>query len=217
MAYLVHIGNSSKHLRQRNTACHYHGAAFLTRRRKKIKQEIEPLLLKLMSSIVLFRALDREDMVYLLRGATKATFAPSQIVFEEGASGDAMYVVIAGQFEVFRRMAGGDAHIAFVNPGEHFGEMALLRDKPRTASVQALTPSVALCLSRNTLFSRPSMTVDLLKNMVGLMAEHLSEMNNEVLLLDVSRYRTRKTSPGAQASTDIVKEMLSFANLDQMR
>ncbi len=156
-------------------------------------------------------------MVYLLRGATKATFAPSQIVFEEGARGDAMYVVIAGQFEVFRRMNGDDAHIAFVNPGEHFGEMALLRDKPRTASVQAVTPAVALCLSRTILFSRPGMTVDLLKNMVGLMAEHLSEMNNEVLLLDVSRYRTSKTSATTQASTDIVKEMLTFANLDQMR
>ena len=49
----------------------------------KIKQEIDPLLLKLMSSIVLFRALEREAMVYLLRGATKATFAPSQIVLKK--------------------------------------------------------------------------------------------------------------------------------------
>lgn len=149
--------------------------------------EFEPLLLKLMSSIILFRDLEREDLVDLLRGASKATFRSRELVFEEGYAGHSLYIVIQGKFEVFKNVQGVDAHVAYVQPGEHFGEIALVTDRPRTASVRAVEDSIALRLTKAAIFAHPRVAVYLLKNMAYLMSTHLCEMNEEVLLLDVSR------------------------------
>ncbi|MGZ3159024.1 MAG: Crp/Fnr family transcriptional regulator [Burkholderiaceae bacterium] len=149
--------------------------------------EIEPLLLKLLSSIILFRGLEREELVDLLRGASKVVFNPGELVFEEGFPGHSLYVVMQGKFEVFKKIDGAEAHIAAVSTGEHFGEIALVTEQPRTASVRALEKSVALRLTKSAVFAKPKVAVYLLKNMAGLMAAHLDEMNNEVLLLDVTR------------------------------
>lgn len=159
--------------------------------------EIEPLLLKLMSSIILFRELEREDLVDLLKGASKASFRAKDLVFEQDFSGHSMYIVIQGKFEVFKTIAGSDAHIAYVMPGEHFGEIALVTDRPRMASVRAVEDSVALRLTKAAIFSQPKVAVYLLKNMAYLMSSHLSEMNDEVLLLNVSR-RMRGGAPSVE-------------------
>lgn len=150
--------------------------------------ELEPLLLKLMSSIVLFRDLTREDLVDLLRCASKVVFTEGELAFEEGASGKSLYVVVHGSFEVFKMVEGNEAHIALVSPGEHFGEIALVTNRPRTASVRAKGKAVALRLTQAAIFDQPKVAVNLLKNMAALMADHLSAMNNEVLLLDASRH-----------------------------
>lgn len=149
--------------------------------------EIEPLLLKLMSSIVLFRELEREDLVDLLKGASKASFHARDLVFEQDYSGHSMYIVVQGKFEVFKNVGGSEAHIAYVFPGEHFGEIALVTDRPRMASVRAVEESVALRLTKAAIFAQPKVAVFLLKNMAALLSSHLAEMNDEVLLLDVSR------------------------------
>ena len=167
--------------------------------------KVESLLLKLMSSIVLFRELEREDLAELLRGASKATFAPGDMVFEEGSSGNSMYVVVQGKFEVFKQVDKSEAHVAFVLPGEHFGEMALIANRHRMASVRAAEKSVALRLTEGAIFAQAKVAVSLLKNMAWLMAEHLSEMNSEVLLLDASRRHGNKAhvpvaEPAAEAN-----------------
>jgi CRP-like cAMP-binding protein len=149
--------------------------------------EIEPLLLKLLSSIILFRGLEREELVELLRGASKVVFQPDELVFEEGYPGHSLYVVMQGSFQVFKKIDGAEAHIATVSVGEHFGEIALVTEQPRTASVRAVEESIALRLTKSAVFAKPKVAVYLLKNMAGLMAAHLQEMNNEVLLLDATR------------------------------
>lgn len=156
--------------------------------------EFEPLLVKLMSSIVLFRELQREDLVHLLRGASKAAFDAGDLVFEEGFPGHSVYVVVHGRFEVFKVIDGTEAHIADVLPGEHFGEMALVTDRQRMASVRATEDSVALRLTKTVIFAQPRLAVSLLKNMTVLMADHLAEMNDVVLLLDVSRRQKLKAT-----------------------
>lgn len=157
--------------------------------------EIEPLLLKLMSSILLFRELEREDLVDLLRSASKAVFAPGDIVFEEGFSGHSMYVVAQGEFEVLRSVGSNETHIANIFPGEHFGEIALVTDRPRLATVRAVKDSVALRLTKTAVFAQPKVAVLLLKNMAHLMADNLSSMNDEVMLLDMSRRRHAQLAP----------------------
>jgi CRP-like cAMP-binding protein len=61
------------------------------------------------------------------------TFSAGQLIIEEGTPGDVMYVVQEGEVDI--RL--GDKVIDFAGPGGIVGEMALLSDKPRSASVVA--------------------------------------------------------------------------------
>lgn len=150
--------------------------------------DIEQLLLKLIASVTLFRDLQRQDLLQLLKGSSKIAFAAGKLVFEEGARAeDSMYVVVSGKFEIFRRVGGHDAHIAYVRAGEHFGEMALVTDQPRTASVRALEDSSVLRLSKESVFAEPRIAVNVMKCMFALVSAELRARNAEVLLLDASR------------------------------
>ena len=71
---------------------------------------------------------------------SEAHFAAEQIVFEEHAAGDALYIVKAGRVQISRGLASGHRHVLMeMGPGDLFGEMALFDGKPRSAQVAALT------------------------------------------------------------------------------
>jgi len=65
-----------------------------------------------------------------------------QTLFHEGDAGDRAYVVRSGKLEISRRVGGAEVVIAVVEAGTLLGEMALIDDQPRSATVRALEPSV---------------------------------------------------------------------------
>ncbi len=64
-------------------------------------------------------------------------FHAGEVVFEENSDGRQMYVINAGQVHVLRRSQGRQVRIGTLGPGEIFGEMALVDDQPRSATVVA--------------------------------------------------------------------------------
>ncbi len=84
--------------------------------------------------------------------------ADGEYVFQEGAPGDAWYLVHAGEVEVFKASADGDARsVAVLGVRTCFGEMAILDGSPRSASVRANGDVTAFCFPRadfNELISR---------------------------------------------------------------
>ena len=73
-----------------------------------------------------------------------AQVAPAQWRFAEGERGDTFYVVVEGSLEV----SSDGRLLRTIGPGDFFGEIALLRDVPRTATVSAATDSVLLVIRR---------------------------------------------------------------------
>jgi len=71
-------------------------------------------------------------------------FQPGDIIFEEGAPGDFMYVVLEGEVEIIHR----GVVINRISSGEIFGEMALIDDSPRSAMAQAGLPSKLALVNR---------------------------------------------------------------------
>ena len=146
------------------------------------KPVVDNLLLRLISRVALFQNFEREDIVGLLHHVTKATFASGDIVFEEGAEGQSMYVVVQGCFEVYREFKGKTEQIAKISPGEHFGEIALLSSRTRTASVRCLDAGVALRFNKQAIYSQPNAAAIFYRNMSVLVAERLVSVNEEMIL-----------------------------------
>lgn len=65
-------------------------------------------------------------------------FAAGQVVFEEGARGDRVYLILDGRAEVKRLENGVETVLAVLLPGQFFGELAILHDAPRAATVRAI-------------------------------------------------------------------------------
>lgn len=68
-------------------------------------------------------------------------FGPGEVIFREGDQGRHVYVIKSGTVEVLvKRPDGSQEVIRRLGSGDHFGEMALLRKAPRSATVRTVTP-----------------------------------------------------------------------------
>lgn len=75
------------------------------------------------------------------RGVSQVHFEAGETIFRQGDPGDLVYTIVRGEVEVIREEPDGEARLLTrMGPGEYFGEMALISDAPRTATVRALTP-----------------------------------------------------------------------------
>ena len=78
-----------------------------------------------------------EALRQLAAGAPTRTFAPGETIIRQGELGESIFFVLEGGVEVFVRRGEGEALIDRHGPGSYFGELALLGDRRRTATVRA--------------------------------------------------------------------------------
>ena len=95
-------------------------------------------------AVPMLRPLPVPVMDHLARNLTRAQVPAGQPVFEQGDQGDRFYVIAAGEADVF----GDSRRIRTLQSGDSFGEIALLRDVPRTAEVRARTQLDLYALTR---------------------------------------------------------------------
>src|SRR5690606_29442959 len=82
---------------------------------------------------------------------TTETCKERENVVSEGEEGNKFYIIVRGKFEVIKRMPDGqEQRVALLEDGDHFGEIALLRNIRRTATVRSIGPSVLLSIRRET-------------------------------------------------------------------
>ena len=81
----------------------------------------------------------------------RKAYAPGELILREGDPGDSAYIIVSGTCRAFRAVENGEETLGTMGPGDVFGEMALLLDEPRAASVQAVEPVTLLVLDRATL------------------------------------------------------------------
>jgi MFS family permease len=95
-------------------------------------------------AVTMLRPLPISTIEHLARNVREESADPGQVVIKQGQVGDRFYVIIDGEVEVKE-----NGHLLRVmSAGESFGEIALLRDVPRTTTVQARTPLTLYALDR---------------------------------------------------------------------
>ncbi len=123
-----------------------------------------------LKALSLFKKVDEEVLEILVGKFKGEAFAPGETIIKQGDPGDKFYIIISGKAEARQAGTHGrDISLGIMNEGSHFGEIALLMDSPRTASVEAITPISVLNLDRKD-FDR------LLKDVSGLKERLISEM-----------------------------------------
>ncbi len=92
----------------------------------------------------LFAGLSEHDLDWLIQKAEPLSIRAGELLIEEGSPGDAMYIILEGEFEVTKRSGPQDIAIDVRDPGTVIGEMSLIDHAPRSASVRALRDSRVL-------------------------------------------------------------------------
>lgn len=117
----------------------------------------------------------------MVRGALGRIYRDGEVIIRQGSTGDSMYVIQGGRVEVLQNSdSAGEQHLAFLERGDFFGEMAVFEKETRSATVRASGEARILKIDKKTLLTRirddPLLAVNLLKTM----SHRIRDLNTEV-------------------------------------
>ena len=140
---------------------------------------------ELLRSIPLFSKIEPSKLKLLAFTSERLTFAENQDLCVQGDMGDAAYVIIGGEADVIINTPNGPLTVAKIGKNDFVGEIAILCDVPRTATVRATSKLETLRITKD-LFYRlvkefPEMAVEIMREM----ASRVEKTNAQ--LADVNR------------------------------
>src|SRR2546428_8976979 len=114
-------------------------------------------------------------------------YEAGEVIFFENDIGETAYIIERGRVEVLKNLDGNNVHIAYIGPGEPFGEMSVIDEKPRSATVVAVERTFVRELHRDEFLqdiqTHPEIAISLLK----VLFERLREADATILRLHKSQ------------------------------
>jgi len=165
---------------------------------------------ELIGTVPLLNGLPTEVLDQLSECAQSVTFLAGDIVIGEGERGDALYIITHGVTSVYK----GDKEVAILSDGDFFGEMALLGDQVRTATVKAKHPSTLLRLRRRDIMQIAGEGTELKRRLTEVKEERQAQtdlvaivpllrgLSSEVLELIVEQTMSVGFKPGDSVMTE---------------
>jgi CRP-like cAMP-binding protein len=127
----------------------------------------------LLLGVVLFAVV----AIFSQRTMVLESFGPGEVIFREGDPGRHAYVIRSGTAEVLAKSPDGSRKvIARLHPGDHFGELALLRDAPRTATIRTVTAVQLFKMSPSNFLALYFSLPGFRDNVSEIMKSRLSEL-----------------------------------------
>jgi len=120
-------------------------------------------------SVPLFSDVDGTDLQWINEITHEQRFRAKQTIFREGDPGESLYIIISGSVRVFKGQKGKEITIDILQERDCFGEMAILDQEPRSASVKTMKEARLLVIHRSDfqrlLLARPRISFSLFKTM----------------------------------------------------
>jgi CRP/FNR family cyclic AMP-dependent transcriptional regulator len=110
-------------------------------------------------------------------------YAPGEVLFREGETGEVMFVIQSGSVRISKNLAGYDKVLATLGPGEFFGEMAILNGKPRTATATILSKTRCLVIESRTLEEMVANNSEIALRLIKKLAKRLDSADSLVEIL----------------------------------
>jgi CRP-like cAMP-binding protein len=117
----------------------------------------------------------RQDLVEV---STVLWFAPGEVIVQEGAEGESLYVVLQGTVEVRKQLESQQVVVRQLGMNEVFGEMTLFLDAPRSATVRAMDECRLLEVERSAMQTLLKDDPALLDRFAALVALRQAELNH---------------------------------------
>ncbi|PTM98640.1 cyclic nucleotide-binding domain-containing protein [Mycoplana dimorpha] len=150
-----------------------------------LKDEVQML-----RRVPLFAGVDPTKLKLLAFTSDRVTYGIGETLFRQGDTGDAAYVILTGKADVLVETPGGQIKVAQIEDNSIVGEIAILCDVSRTATVKAATNLEALRISKEhflkLLTDFPEITIEI----VRVLADRLSRTT-----IDLSDERARARKP----------------------
>lgn len=130
-------------------------------------------------------------------------FAPRELIIKENDPGESAFFIESGKVEVSKVAKGKGVHIAFLGPGATFGEMSMVDDLPRSASVMAVEETVVSEFHRDDLYQAMKEKPEVFGTFLKSIFDRLREANKLIAALDPNNMSTTRLAnlkePGAAA------------------
>ncbi len=104
-----------------------------------------------------------------------------KIIMQEGERGDCAYLIQSGKVKVYTGTGGRRADLAVLEAGQIFGEMALLFDESRTATVEALEPVNLVIITRKLLKEKLDRSDPTIRAILPMLMKRIVKTNNVLL------------------------------------
>jgi serine/threonine protein phosphatase PrpC/CRP-like cAMP-binding protein len=157
-AVVVHVGEAADDTRARRFA---------------LKREV-------LAKMPIFAPLSEREILRVMQAVEVRGYEDGDTVIREGDKGDELFIVLNGEVRVSR----GEAVLTRLGQGEHFGEMALIRSVPRSATVTAQGQAELIAIRRSEFFEilrkEHELGVKLLWQFLGVLADRLEHTSSEL-------------------------------------
>ncbi len=172
-------------------------------------ETVEPILLPLFASI---------DRSLFDRLAKQHSCAPAEIICREGDTADAAYLIWSGRVAIVKGSLDEPLLLGIRLPGEMVGEMALLENKPRSASIIALTPTYLLRINasefQQLLFIQPEMARQVMSSISARLRQadaarasieqQSRQLNEKVQTLETEKQQLLNIQRVRQETSDLI-------------
>ena len=126
-------------------------------------------------NVPLFEGFQPKQLKSLARWTTTRSYQPGQVIVSEGQTGLGLYVIQTGKVQISMHSASGELDLRTMGPGESFGEISLLDDRPRSATATAVEGTSAVLLDKSQflaeMHSHPEMALAMLPVLVTWLRE----------------------------------------------
>jgi CRP-like cAMP-binding protein len=163
--------------------------------------------LELLSSLDLFAGLSESRLREIAGRLEPLRLLPGQRVLRQGDTTTEMYFIAEGLVRVtVLGRDGAEVPLTVLEPGDYFGEMSLLTNEPRTATIHALTEGAAFFLSRPSMQEVVETNPEILKTLSSNLAVRRLERDTSLLKANTGE-RPKEADRGAEVRGEILEKM----------
>jgi CRP-like cAMP-binding protein len=147
-----------------------------------LNEEVE-----ILKGVPIFSKIELAKLKLIAFTGERMTFAQGQELFHQGDVGDAMYVILAGVADVVMDSPAGPVTVAKLRKNNFVGDMAILGDVPRSATIKAAESLTTLKISKDMFYRLASEFPQMALEMMRELAHRLEDTNKKLLVATANK------------------------------